>query len=173
MSDCKTYLSEERIIVSDEFIAKNNLSLRPSKEIKEQYESVKKNDFFGFSGEVFTSFINWEDGKEYYKEEYRNKVDAGEEQFSYTTDIKEAAQDFLDYMNFAWGKAQDQRGISSSRSISKLSAWLWCMNRPDLSEEINRDDLYNPYGAPALISICDKMGITVPNSLREFANNPE
>ena len=174
MSEAKikiAYLSEDRILATPEFISRNNLSLQSSKSIREKYDTVKENDFFGFASQVYFEFIDWEDCKDLYQAEYIQDVESGKEKFEPITDIMEAAQDFLDYMNFAWGKAQDKRGISASRSITKLSAWLWIMGRPDLSEEIEKDELYNPYGASALISICEKMGINVPASLYEFSKN--
>lgn len=162
------YLTTSRIVVTEEFISSNKLSLIPSDEVKFKYESIKAQDFLGFSAEAYLPFMNWEDAKEYYKEEFRQKVDSGEIKYTNVI-IEEAAQDFLDYMNFAWDKAQNMRGISASRSIEKLSAMLYCMNRADLAEEIQREELYNPYGAPALINICKKMRITFPESLAVFA----
>lgn len=169
LKEPKTFLSQERILVTDEFIERNKLSLIPSKQVKARYESVGKEDFFGWAGEVLLDYISFEDAKEYFKSDYVEEVKSGATKHTTVTDINEAAQDFLDYMNFAWGKAQDERGISAGRSIMKLREWLFVMNRPDLAEEIDREDLYPPYGAPALISICEKMGIQVPDSLRRFA----
>jgi hypothetical protein len=36
---------------------------------------------------------------------------------------------------------------------------------------ITNDDLYNPYGSPALIAVCNELGIKVPDELIEFSNN--
>lgn len=75
-------------------------------------------------------------------------------------------------MVFGWMKDTDQRGISASRTIDKLSAWLWLMGRNDLAETLNDSSLYNPYGAPALVKVCDEMGIEVPEGVREFSKHP-
>src|SRR5690242_20650097 len=149
------YLSEPRTMATLGFIERNKLSLRSSIDVKEKYKTLRSDDFFGFSFEVFIDFMKYEDAKEFISKENIDKITSGEEKFEEPAGIQQATQEFLDYMNFAWGKALDMRGISASRSITKLSAYLWIMNRADLSEEIERDDLYNPYGAPALISICD------------------
>lgn len=166
----KTYLNEERIICDQDFIDRNNLTL--SRSIEDIKEKIKNSDsFFGFDKEVYIEFLDFENAKEFLSEEYSKKVESGETEFKYVNDIHVAAQDFLDYMNFAWGKAQDERGLSASRSVAKLGAWLWMMGRNDLEEMINDDDLYNPYGAPALIAVCKEMGIKYPESLDEFVNS--
>ncbi len=164
-----TYLSTDRIFTSKEFIERNNLKLKSVDEICEIYKELGKDDFLGFSFDVFAKFVPFEKAKYNFEDDFINKVESGLEKWTFINTIEEASQDFLDYMNFAWGKAEDKRGISASRSIEKLSMFLRIMGREDLAELIDDDDLYNPYGAPALIAVCDKMGIQVPDSLREFA----
>jgi hypothetical protein len=43
------------------------------------------------------------------------------------------------------------------------------MGRDDLRQILDNEDLYNPYGSPALIKVCEEMGITVPISFIEFS----
>ena len=157
---------EPRIIITDKFIEDNKLKIDLS--VVSEVMS-NKDDFFGFAKSVAINYIPIEDAKQYFNEEFLQKIEKGEAEHTQITDIKEAAQDFLDYMVFAWMKSEDQRGISASRSIEKLSAWLKLMSRNDLSVSIRQDALYNPYGAPALIEVCDKLGIKVPHSLIEFS----
>jgi len=171
VKESKAPLSPERILVTDEFISNNKLSLTSSFECAVRFEKERQSDIFGFACEVLIDYISFEDAKPHLKEDYIQKVETKEEKWEVISDINEAAQDFLDYMNFAWGKAEDERGISASRSIIKLGMWLWIMNREDLCGIINDDDLYNPYGAPALIEVCNAMGIKVPESLIEFSNH--
>lgn len=173
MTELKTPpFDTERIEATDEFISKNNFKLRSKEEVIEKIRKVNsENNFLDFRTDVLLEYLDFESAKEFYKEEYAEKVNSGEIKHEYVTDLKECAQDFLDYMGFAWMKAQDERGISASRSIQKLGAWLWLMNREDLEKTINDDDLYNPYGAPALIEVCKQLGIEVPKSLVEFSKN--
>ncbi len=63
--------------------------------------------------------------------------------------------EMLDYMPFAWEKANNCRGISASRSISHMKAWLW-LRGDDLGERM--DGLYEFYGKPCLRVICEKYG---------------
>lgn len=172
MNEPKTYLSQPRVLATKEFIESNSLSIRPHDEIVEKYKDVKAEEsFFDFRPEVLIQFLTFESAKPFFKPEYVAEVEAGTKEWTYVDTIEEAAQDFLDYMNFAWGKAEDERGISASRSIQKLSMWLWIMGREDLADIIHKDSLYNPYGAPALIEVCRLMGIEVPESLVEFSKH--
>lgn len=170
MAGPKTPLSQERILATDEFINRNNLRLKSQEEFAKKFSELQaKESFIDFRPEVLMDYLNFENARPFLKEEYIHKVEKGEEEWEMITTIEECAQDFLDYMNFAWGKAEDQRGISAGRSIQKLGMWLWIMNREDLQTLIEKDELYNPYGAPALIEVCTEMGITIPESLVEFA----
>lgn len=164
------YLSEKRIFVTPQFVEENKLQLISQDKIIERYNEVK-NEFMSFEGEVLIDFLSFESAKEFLKNDYVAEVVAGTKEYAFVSDINEAAQDFLDYMNFAWGKAQDERGISASRSVQKLGAWLFVMGRDDLRLIIDNDDLYNPYGAPALIAVCKEMKIKIPKSLVEFAKH--
>jgi hypothetical protein len=165
----KALISEkERINVSDEFIEKNNLSLKKSS--KEVFDKIQKDGSFGgFWTDVLIDYIDFETAKSILSDDYLKKIESGEEKYEYITDIKEAVQDFLDYMVFAWGKALDERGLSASRSIVKLSAFMWLLGRDDIVKILNDNDLYNPYGAPALIKACETLGIKVSDELKWFA----
>lgn len=150
------------------FIKKNNLALtRSVGEIKQRFEA-QRGQAFSFEPDVLIQFLPFADSKEFFKDEYVADVESGKQVHAVPT-LEESVQEFVNYMEFAWGKAEDERGISASRSVQKLGAWLWLFGRDDLTRVIHDDDLYSPYGAPALIAVCDAMGIAVPNSLREFA----
>jgi len=164
----KTLIEDnQRINVTDEFIEKNKLKLTKTQiEIVEKI--VSKKDDFDFGQGVLVHYLNYEYARPFLKKE---KVEEAKNKWKPITDLKECVQDFLDYMVFAWGKAENERGLSASRSVSKLSAWMWLLDRDDLRRLLRDDDLYNPYGSPALIKCCEELGIEVPNSLREFAKN--
>lgn len=174
MSEPKTFLAYDRIMVTPEFIEKNNLKLRSQEEIaKEMAEIIEEKNFMDFRPEVIIHYLNWEHAKPFLTEEYVKAVESGEKVFKAVDTIEECVQDFLDYMNFAWGKSINQRGISASRSVAKLGMWAWLMNRQDISDVLNDDYLYNPYGAPALIKACEMLGITVPEELIPFSKIKE
>jgi len=56
------------------------------------------------------------------------------------------------YMPFAVGKAEDERGISASRSIWKYEQWLWVLEDP-LADEIGD---FDDYGMTHLLTIAEK-----------------
>lgn len=169
MKPNKTYGTQwPRIEATAEFITKHSLVIRPAGQVSIRLEKIGKEDAFGFASEVLIQFVTLDGAVPVLNEEAKAKYKAAPELWK-VTDTEEAVQDFLDYMMFAWGKAMDERGLSAARSISKLSAWLWVLGREDLSDLLERGDLYNPYGAPALIAVCEKLDITVPKELRTFA----
>ena len=59
-----------------------------------------------------------------------------------------------DYINFAYEKAYDQRGISASRSMWKFSQWLWVLD----DDEMNCEN-YDNYGIGVLDQIVLKYGL--------------
>jgi len=164
---------EPRIKISKRygFIQSNNLELVRTEE--EILKRIEDSDMFDFAPEVLADYLSWEKAKQFYKDEYVKKVDSGDKKYEKITDISEATQDFLDYMVFGWMKAMDERGISAGRTVRKLGHWLWLMNRDDLRRIIDDGELYNPYGSPALIAVCEEMGIKVPDNLREFSKHKD
>jgi len=153
-----------------ELIKKNKLQLKTQQEFVNKFDELKNSGgVFDFRPEVLVNYLTFENAKPHLMKDYVKEVEQGLKQWEQITTIEKCADDFLQYMAFAWGKAEDERGISASRSIQKLGMWLWIMNRDDLRTIIEDDDLYNPYGAPALIEVCNQMGIEVPNSLIEFS----
>jgi len=163
-----------RILVTEEFISRNNLEFkRTDIEIVAKLRETTE-DLFGFEREVLANYLSKDAIINFtglFKEEYVEKVKSGETSVE-VSGLEESVQDFLDYMVFSWMKATDERGISASRSVSKLGAWLWLFGKDDLQRTIHNDDLFNPYGAPALIKVCEEMGIEVPESLTEFSKIP-
>lgn len=62
----------------------------------------------------------------------------------------------VDYMEFAWEKANNFRGISAMRSIQHYVAWMWMKGDDFLDEAI---DDYQYYGKDLLVEICKRLGI--------------
>lgn len=66
----------------------------------------------------------------------------------------------LDYMPFAWEKANGKRGVSASRSVSHYLAWTWLAGDRKFSARLDRKlaTHYAPYGKPLLRIICKHYG---------------
>lgn len=152
---------EPRIHVTDDFVRRNNLKIDPEAAINIMRES----SFLGFEKEVASSFLTLEQAQEFLSDEGKDKYYADPSSWSMISDVNEAAQDVLDYMVFGWMKAIDERGISSSRSIQKLSAWMKILSRPDVADILTNNDRYSPYGRPALKDACVALGIPYPDYL--------
>lgn len=59
----------------------------------------------------------------------------------------------LDYMEFAWDKANNGRGISAMRSMHHYMAWTWMLG-DDLGNLLD----YQYYGKDNLVKICKHYG---------------
>ena len=59
----------------------------------------------------------------------------------------------LDYMPFAWEKANDRIGLSAGRTMAHYSAWVWLAG-DDLGELTE----YEFYGKDNLVRICNHYG---------------
>jgi hypothetical protein len=152
--------------VTQEFINNNKLVLNRTPEEMIEYANAH-DGFCTFNKEILLGYMPSEKSVIWIKEEA--KKEHLEKPITVITDIMEAAQDFLDYMVFAWSKALDERGISASRSIDKLGCYSWLMGREDIDNILRNDNLYNPYGTPALIAACEILQINVPQDVIEFS----
>ncbi len=150
-----------RIAVTQKFIDDNKLSLVTGEQAYLLLNSDK--DMFGMKAELYLRYIPLDLAKPILDKDYLKEIEEGKEVYNTITSVEETAQDFLDYMVFAWGKAVNQRGSSAARSLWKLSAWLRVMSRPDLADLLN--DPISPYGLSELITLCDVMDIPVPDEV--------
>lgn len=131
--------------------------MRTTEEITAYYRQESKNDPFGFEGQVLLPYLSAEQARQFLQE---------------GADLSEWAQEPLteeavlnhmrEYMAFAWGKVRDHRGISASRSVEKMQAWLWLLGDEETLAFAKNDDNYPQYGAPILKKICEKYGFPVP-----------
>lgn len=64
------------------------------------------------------------------------------------------------YMEFAWGKANNCRGLSANRSIDHMIARLWLLGEEPLFTQVEKvyDENYCMYGKPILRGICEHFG---------------
>jgi len=111
--------------------------------LKELEES--NDDFFGFQRNSLIAALPFEQAKPFLKD----GVTA--EQWELEAD---PAKQIREYLSFAWEKANDCRGLSAARSLSRFAAWLWLMGDDDVSW---LDD-YTFYGKPHLVTISERVG---------------
>lgn len=131
--------------------------MRTFKEIVEKIKS--STSLFGFDAEVMVGFLPFE----YVKPLLANKEAKAEdwEVREYTREavIKEMAS----YLEFAWEKVQDHRGLSAERSVEKIGAYLWLLGDDEVLARFEAMP-YPKYGAPQLKVAADAYRLPVPDS---------
>lgn len=121
------------------------MKLRTFEEIAEQCKKIAKDDMLGWNIPDYVSYLPYKYAKEYLKD------DVTEE--SWKEDLKEYTLDNViavmkDYLSFAFGKAEGERGISSNRNIDHYKNWFWLLGEDEMSEGCW--DNYHSYGLPKL-----------------------
>jgi hypothetical protein len=119
---------------------------RTSAEIKARYEVVSQR-FLDFQSGDLLPYMDFADAQPFLKD------GVSEEQLlALRSDpLKEA----LDYLPFAWEKANNCRGLSAGRSIDHLKAWLWLAGY-DVDDDF--DQRYEYYGKPCLVTASELLG---------------
>jgi len=134
----------------------SKVMLRKPEEIVQRIRDSKS--LFGFENEVFSRYLTFEQLKPLLK------PDATSDGWNDTVYTEEQLRkDMAEYMSFAWGKCLSHRGISASRSVEKIGAWLWLLGDEDVLREFN-DAPYTNYGAQKLAVACAAYELPIPNS---------
>jgi hypothetical protein len=124
----------------------------------------KNNDIFGFTLDVLVPYLPREDALQFLEPDFDNS-----KWRTHPPTEEEVLADIQRYMEFAWGKARDHRGLSAGRSITKMQAWLWLLDEDDLLLFSMDDSNYPSYGAPILKKICEKYNFPIPEG-EDIAN---
>ena len=124
---------------------------RTQDEIVERIKAIIKDDPLGFEYPVYIEYLDYDHAKPYLED------DVTREKWENSVKSKTPKSEMIDYMKFAWEKANSERGISASRSIAHYVAWLWLEGNEDLAERIENEYIY--YGKPQLVEICHYLNI--------------
>src|SRR5437868_5847572 len=114
--------------------------MRTKEEILARVRSVS--DLFGTQVADLVEYLPFEAAKEFLNDDYKRKVEAGEEKWEMRSDPK---AEILDYLEFAYGKAEDQRGLSAGRSMLHFKTWIWLDDDTFYSQVIDLIDNYTDY----------------------------
>ena len=120
---------------------------RTPEQIIARIESLKDADMFGFLTGDLIVCLPFESAKPYLVETATADT--------WVVNSKTPKEDILEYLPFAWTKANDCRGISAMRSMGHMSAWLWLDGQEELAERVNE---YDYYGKPHLVAISELYG---------------
>ena len=141
--------------------------MRTQEEIVERMKAVAGDDMFGFSQSVLLDALDYEHAKPHLKEdvtpeqwaEREHGVYGGKEQVGPLLAEDRLKQAALDYLKFAWGKADDHRGISAGRSVQKLTEYCWLLGH---DVKVIEEADYPMYGCPQLKVISGLLGADLP-----------
>jgi hypothetical protein len=127
------------------------MAMRTQDEILTKIKSYEKGgDFFGFMTGDLIEYLTFEHAKPYLKDGV-----TAEEWKPLPTSHDAVKAQIHGYMDFAWEKANDCRGLSAGRSINHMQVWLWMLGEETAAEEIKD---YDFYGKPQLRAICEHFG---------------
>jgi hypothetical protein len=128
---------------------------RTAQEITDRIEAVGDDDFFGFAREVLIPQLPYDDARPFLKPEVTAQDWQGPAE---PETIEEEARGYLD---FAIKKILGHRGISASRSVSKLTEYAWLLGRDDVVAAMEEAD-YAQYGAPKIKAFAEGMSYPWP-----------
>ncbi len=124
--------------------------MKTQEQIVQRIKQIENRDFFGFETETLIAFLDFEHAKEFLKEGVK-----ADEWKSEALSADSILKTMRDYMDFAWEKANNCRGISAGRSMSHYSAWIWALGDEDKFGNLKD---YSHYGKENLIRICQHYG---------------
>ena len=130
------------------------MTIRTPEEIVARIEEVKGDDFLGFRRQVLVMALPYDVAAE------SNLVREGvtKEQWDESTVHGEEAttKEALEYLEFAFGKADDHRGISANRSVEKMGEYAWLLCRDDVVTAMENAE-YAQYGVPVLVQFAEHL----------------
>lgn len=124
--------------------------MKSDHEIIERIKAVEQDDWMGTQRSDLIQRLEFEAAKSFLKQEAKQedwKVRPRDKDF-----IK---AEMLEYMPFAWDRANDRRGLSAARSLDHMSAWLFLLGMDKAADAILE---YYQYGKPQLRAICEHFG---------------
>lgn len=127
--------------------------MRTIKEIKQRIKEVERSghDFMGTETTDLIMCLPYDEAKEFLNDDITKEV--FEEKYMRKRDRESVLATMLEYMPFAWDKANNQRGLSALRSMSHFTTWVWLAG-DDLGNLLD----YEFYGKDNLIKICEHYG---------------
>ena len=128
--------------------------MRTQDELVERYNARKPHDPLGFEVHQYIRFMDYEHAKEFLKPEV--KPDDWDNDRVDPANIRDI---MIDYMAFAWDKANNARGISAGRSMMHYQAWLWIEGSDEAVALAESLETYDNYGKPELREICQFLGL--------------
>jgi len=124
---------------------------RTQEEIVARIEARSEGDLLGFETREYVAYLDFGNAK-------CHLIETATEAMWANREIVPPKEAMVEYMEFAFGKAHGERGISAERSIAHMVAWAWLSGDKDLIEYID-SEVYHSYGLSILRGICQRLGI--------------
>lgn len=108
--------------------------------------------FFDFTAEDLLPYLSYAKAKPYINAETTEEDWAG----IVERNRKPPAEVILDYLPFAWEKANNCRGLSAGRSVNHFETWLWLDGKEELASRLSQ--VYEYYGKTCLVLVSEEYG---------------
>lgn len=131
------------------------MTLPTQRELVGRIAKRESEDVFGFEMQDLAVYLDRDHIRPFLKE------DVSVDDWTPDDHTREAVlARMLDYMPFAWEKANDQRGLSANRSVQHFIAWTFAAGDREFSDELIRmyDEEYQHYGKEILERVCQHYG---------------
>ena len=130
------------------------------RDIKKVMERANKIDPFGITMADPVEFMTFEQARPYLTEDAIEKYESGKEKWTYEKYTPENVSNKIkDYIEFAWDKANDGRGLSAYRSLLHFSNWFYMFGNEPCDELAESLLDYEYYGKPWLVIISELLDI--------------
>ena len=127
--------------------------MRTPEEILARINELESGDIFGFQREDLISFLPFDAAKPWLKEGCTS-----DDWEIKTPDQDTIKAEILDYLPFAWEKANNCRGLSAARSLDHMKAWLWLYDKDIYKTFEPKLADYDCYGKHQLAAISEFFG---------------
>ena len=127
--------------------------MKTQEEILERFNQV--DDIFRTQKSDLIDFMSFDVAKPYLQPDYVSQVEAGEQEWKSEIDSK---SQILDYLPFAYDKAESEGWLSAARSMLHFKTWIWLDDEDFYNEVSDLIDNYTDYGIPALNKISTHYG---------------
>lgn len=111
-------------------------------------------EFFDFRDDTLVTFLTFAAAKPFLKEDATAEAWA---EVARPLTREAVLAEMQHYLDFAWGKVRDHRGLSAARSVAHYRWWCWLLGDDDMVELAEKGDTGN-YGAGFLRKVCEKYG---------------
>lgn len=124
--------------------------MKTPEEIVARIREVEKSDIFGTATSDLLEYLPFEQAKPWLQDSVTS------DEWDKVRAAQTPAQHIVDYLSFAWEKANDCRGLSANRSLMHFEAWLWLDGRGAVADRLFDDYAY--YGKPSLVLVSELYG---------------